>query len=169
MVVEVDAMPGGYVCSASFKGTTGPGDPVKEVAAGQRNIRKLYSKAQRAFYEAHAPEGLGMNDLTVLGPITVLKLKFTPQGLNRRMVAELWTYPDGERILELSTKCAPGEGFQVAARPGRSWPSRASTCTASSRPRPRPHWSSSRATSQKEARWAACSRCSEGSSRAWPC
>ncbi|HET9556299.1 MAG TPA: hypothetical protein VFS70_04110, partial [Actinomycetota bacterium] len=41
MVVEVDAMPGGYVCSASFKGTTGPGDPVKEVAAGQRNIRKL--------------------------------------------------------------------------------------------------------------------------------
>jgi hypothetical protein len=115
MVVEVDAMPGGYVCSASFKGTTGPGDPVKEVAAGQRNIRKLYSKAQRAFYEAHAPEGLGMNDLTVLGPITVLKLRFTPQGLNRRMVAELWTYPDGERILELSTKCPPSQGFQVAA------------------------------------------------------
>ena len=24
-------------------------------------------------------------------------------------------YPDGSRILELSTKCAPAEGFQVAA------------------------------------------------------
>jgi hypothetical protein len=31
------------------------------------------------------------------------------------MVAELWLYPDGERILELSTKCLPSEGFQVAA------------------------------------------------------
>ena len=51
----------------------------------------------------------------VLGPINVLKLKFTPKGLKRRLVAELWLYPDGERILELSTKCAPGEGFQVAA------------------------------------------------------
>jgi hypothetical protein len=28
MVVEVDAMPGGYVCSASFKGSLGPGDAV---------------------------------------------------------------------------------------------------------------------------------------------
>jgi hypothetical protein len=113
MVVEVDAMPGGYVCSASFKGSLGPGDAVKQVAAGDRAIRKLYSKAQRAFYEAHAPDGLDLNDLTVLGPINVLKLKFTPKGFNRRMVAELWLYPDGERILELSTKCAPSEGFQV--------------------------------------------------------
>jgi hypothetical protein len=115
MVVEVDAMPGGYVCSASFKGAIGPGDAVKRVAAGDRAIRKLYSKQQRAFYAAHAPEGLSMDDLKVLGPINVLKLKFTPQGFNRRMVAELWLYPDGERILELSTKCGPTEGFQVAA------------------------------------------------------
>jgi len=115
MVVEVDAMPGGYVCSASFKGAIGPGDAVMQVAAGDRAIRKLYSKQQRAFYAAHAPEGLAMDDLSVLGPINVLKLKFTPEGFNRRMVAELWLYPDGERILELSTKCGPAEGFQVAA------------------------------------------------------
>ena len=31
------------------------------------------------------------------------------------MVVELWLYPDGTRILELSTKCAPPEAFQVAA------------------------------------------------------
>jgi hypothetical protein len=30
-------------------------------------------------------------------------------------VAELWLYPDGSRILELSTKCAPAEAFDVAA------------------------------------------------------
>jgi hypothetical protein len=115
MVVEVDAMPGGYVCSASFKGSLGPGDAVRQVAAGDRAIRKLYSKEQRAFYAAHAPEGLGLDDLSVLGPINVLKLKFSPKGFSRRLVAELWLYPDGERILELSTKCAPNEGFQVAA------------------------------------------------------
>ena len=108
-------MPGGYVCSASFKGSLGPGGAVKQVATGDRAIRKLYSKEQRAFYATHAPEGLGLDDLSVLGPINVLKLKFTPKGFSRRLVAELWLYPDGERILELSTKCTPGETFQVAA------------------------------------------------------
>jgi len=97
MVVEVDAMPGGYVCSASFKGALAS-PQVRQVAAGARAIRKLYSKEQRAFYAAHAPDGLGLDDLTVLGPINVLKLKFTPEGYRRRLVAELWLYPDGERI-----------------------------------------------------------------------
>ena len=114
LVVEVDAMPGGYVCSASFKGTLGTTD-VNDVAAGKRAIRKLYSKEQRAFFTAHAPDGIGLDDLSVLGPITVLKLKFSPEGYGRRLVAELWFYPDGSRILELSTKCAPTQGFQVAA------------------------------------------------------
>ena len=45
----------------------------------------------------------------------MLKLKFEPEGFERRLVAELWMYPDNSRVLELSTKCAPGEAFQVAA------------------------------------------------------
>ena len=114
MVVEVDAMPGGYVCSASLKGTLGTTD-VKEAAVGRRAIRKLFSKEQRAFFGAHAPDGVGLDDLSVLGPITVLKLRFSPEGYGRRLVAELWFYPDGSRILELSTKCAPNRAFQVAA------------------------------------------------------
>jgi hypothetical protein len=114
MFVEVDAMPGGFVCSASMKGRLGDTD-VKRVAAGERAIRKLFTKEQRAFYAAHAPEGLGLDDLSLLGPIFVLKLNFRPQGFPRKMVAEMWLYPDGERILELSTKCRPAEMFQVAA------------------------------------------------------
>jgi hypothetical protein len=51
----------------------------------------------------------------VLGPINVLKLKFSPAGYDRRLVAELWLYPNNTRILELSTKCGPAEAFQVAA------------------------------------------------------
>jgi hypothetical protein len=30
-------------------------------------------------------------------------------------VVEVWVYPDGSRLLELSTKCRPDEAFQVAA------------------------------------------------------
>ena len=84
------------------------------MAAGDRPIRRLFSKEQRAFYAAHAPEGVGLDDLSILGPINLMKLKFSPRELGRRMVAELWLYPDGSRILELSTKCAPTEAFQVA-------------------------------------------------------
>jgi hypothetical protein len=112
--VEVDAMPGGFVCSASMKGKSNA-DAVRQVALGQASIGSLFSKEQKAFYREHAPEGLSMNDLATLGPINILKLKFDPAGFERRMVAELWLYPDGSRILELSTKCAPGEAFQVAA------------------------------------------------------
>ena len=114
LVVEVDAMPGGYVCSASLKGTPGAGG-VKAVAAGDRPIRKLFSKEQQAFFATHAPEGIGLDDLSILGPINLMKLKFSPRGYRRRLVAELWLYPDGARILELSTKCAPTEAFGVAA------------------------------------------------------
>jgi hypothetical protein len=112
--VEVDAMPGGFVCSASMKATLGPG-AVKEVVAGQKPWRKLFSKEQRAFYAQHAPEGVALDKLALLGPIFVLKLKFSPKELGRRMVAEMWLYPDGSRVSELSTKCEPEEAFQVAA------------------------------------------------------
>jgi hypothetical protein len=51
----------------------------------------------------------------VLGPIFVLKTKLTPPELDRRLVAEMWLYPDGTRILELSAKCDPIDTFRVAA------------------------------------------------------
>jgi hypothetical protein len=112
--VEVDAMPGGFVCSGSYKGAL-PHGQVRAVLRGEQPIRKLFSKEQRAFYAEHAPEGVKLDDLTILGPINVLKLKYTPEGYKRRLVAELWLYPDGSRILELSTKCLPAEALDVAA------------------------------------------------------
>jgi hypothetical protein len=112
--VEVDAMPGGFVCSASMKGER-PDEVVKDVMHGRATVRTALTKEQRAFYKANAPEGLELDDLAFLGPITLLKLKFTPEGFDRRLVAELWNYPDGSRLLELSTKCAPTDAFLVAA------------------------------------------------------
>jgi hypothetical protein len=114
MFVELDAMPGGYVCSASMKARLDNAIDVKRRIEGKRATRKLFSKPQRAFYEAHAPEGLALDDLTLLGPILVLKLNTTPPDFRRKLVAELWLYPDGSRILELSTKCKPSQMWQVA-------------------------------------------------------
>jgi hypothetical protein len=114
MVVELDAMPGGYVCSATMKGRLPKGADVNEAILGSLPIHKLFSKAQRSFFESHS-EGIGLDDLSVLGPIFVLKLKFNPEDAPRKFVAEVWLYPDGTRILELSTKCDPRDMFQVAA------------------------------------------------------
>jgi hypothetical protein len=118
--VEVDVLPGGFVCSASFKGRT-TGQEVRDTVAGGLPLHGLFSKDQRAFYGEHAPNGLELDSLVTLGPTYILKNAFTiPEGADaptvlRRLVAELWLYPDGSRILELSTKCAPTQAFQVAA------------------------------------------------------
>jgi hypothetical protein len=112
--VEVDAMPGAFVCSGTMKHTMGP-DAVKPAVAGERPVRKLFSKEQRAFYASHAPDGIELDDLAVLGPIFVLKLKFSPKAFGRKLVAEFWLYPDDSRLLELSTKCPPDDTFTAAA------------------------------------------------------
>jgi hypothetical protein len=112
--VEVDAMPGAFVCSGSMKGRPDAG-LVARVAAGEEPVRRLLSKEQRAFFAAHAPDGVALDDLKMLGPVLVLKLRYTPEAFGRRLVAELWLFPDGSRVLELSTKCAPADAFRAAA------------------------------------------------------
>ena len=111
--VEVDAMPGGaYVCSGSMKREMAP-TTVKDAVAGRLPLHKVFSKEQRALYAAHAPDGLELDDLAVLGPILVLKVKFAAKDYDRKLVAEMWLYPDNSILVELSTKCAPSEALQV--------------------------------------------------------
>jgi hypothetical protein len=112
--VEVDALPGGFVCSATLKGALGAND-VRKAVAGERPLRKLFSKEQRAFFASHVEDGITLDDLSVLGPIFVLKLRFTADELGRPLVAEMWIYPDGSRVLELSTRATTSDAFQVAA------------------------------------------------------
>jgi len=112
-VVEVDAMPGGYVCSGTLKGQL-PSDAVLRSVSGEKRLSKLFSKEQGKFFAAHAPDGLTIDDLSVLGPVFVLKLKLSPGVLSRRTVVEMWLYPDGSRILELSAKCSPDQALTVA-------------------------------------------------------
>ena len=112
--VEVDAMPGGYVCSGTLKSAVKEGCVVEHIH-GERPLRKVFSKEQRAFFTERAPSGVTFDDLVILGPIFVLKLKFSPDELSRRLVTEMWLYPDGSRILELSTRCTTTDAFEAAA------------------------------------------------------
>lgn len=110
---EIDAVPGGFVCSGSFKGRC-TAQEVLEVVEGKAPLDRLFSKEQRAFYRAHAPKGLPLGSLATFGPTFVLKTRQWVKQLNRRVVVEMWLFPDGSRNLEISTKCEPSEAFQVA-------------------------------------------------------
>ncbi|HET8786737.1 MAG TPA: hypothetical protein VFM38_13945 [Candidatus Limnocylindrales bacterium] len=113
--VELDVLPGGIgVVSGSFKGVT-TGAKIRQAVDGSRPISKLFSKEQRAFFTEHAPAGIDLDRLVALGPTFILKSVFKPAEFGRRIVAELWLYQDGSRILEISTKSLPAEAFQVAA------------------------------------------------------
>ena len=79
-------------------------------------LRKLFSKEQRAYYDAHAPAGIPMDKLVVLGPTFLLKAKHQPKNFDRPITIEMWLYPDGSRILEVSTKCLPKEAFEFGAK-----------------------------------------------------
>jgi hypothetical protein len=112
--IETDVTSNGFVCSASLKGQT-TAKAVRRVMIGQDGIKGLFSKKQKAFFRANAPEGAKLNDLVVLGPVFVLKLMTIPEGFDHRLVAEMWRYPDDSRILELSTKSMPDEALELAA------------------------------------------------------
>ena len=88
---------------------------IRKVLHGAAKIGSLFEPTQKQFFQAYAPDGVRFRDLKPLGPITILKLKFRPSDYDRRIVAELWFFPDGSRILELSTKTAPKDMFSVGA------------------------------------------------------
>ena len=117
--VEVDVLPGGYVCSASYKGRA-TGQEVRDAVRGGIPLRKLYSKEQRAFYREHAPEGIDLDSLVPLGPTFILKTKFIADSDPKSMLGP----PDRRGDVALPGRVAhpgaldavpPGDAFQVSA------------------------------------------------------
>lgn len=115
LVVEVDGMPGHYVCSAALRARLGA-DDVGRVMLQRRAPYRLFTRAQTRLLVARLPAGTALDDLVMFGPVDARRVKMHPEGLGRRMLVERWTYPDGSRLLELSTRCAPAEALQVSAR-----------------------------------------------------
>ena len=120
--VEVDVLPGGFVCSGVVQGPRRHGRR-RGRRARELPLRQLYSKSQRAFYREHAPEGLTLDSLVPLGPTFLLKGKFPVQmgrkrDLPRILVAEMWLYPDGSRILGSRPAAGPTRHSRSRAQPG---------------------------------------------------
>jgi hypothetical protein len=115
LFVEVDAMPGRFVCTGAMRQRLGKRDVERTMTEG-RPLRTLFSKQQLSLLAAHAPGKVGVDDLTVFGPVDVRRAKIVPGGLDRVLTVERWTYPDGSSILELSTRCAAGAAVPVTAR-----------------------------------------------------
>ena len=137
--VEVDVLPGGYVCSASFKGRS-DGAQIWDAVRGGRPLRKLFSKPQRAFFQQHAPTASTRRapparaDVLPEGQVRRPTGRGGPTAI-RPIVVEMWLYPDGSRILELSTKCAPPRPSTSRPKRARTLPGAGSCSPASSRPR----------------------------------
>ena len=111
--VEIDASPAGFTSSCSLTSKVSD-KAVKALIAGERDLTDLLDDTQRDLLAERIPGDVDIEDLRVLGPVHLLKCKFSPEGFSRAMTAELWLLPTG-RILELSTKCQPHEAFQAAA------------------------------------------------------
>jgi hypothetical protein len=114
-VVEVDGMPGSYVCSGALKARLGVHD-VERAMARRRPLRALFSRPQLRLLAAHLPSQAGIDDLAILGPVDARRRKLAPDGLDRTLLVEQWTFPDDSRILELSTRCPPDATLRVAAQ-----------------------------------------------------
>jgi hypothetical protein len=113
-VLDVDGMPGGYVCSGALKAQLGS-DDVARATAGLRPLKSLFSKPQRALLSAHAPAGVDLGDLALLGPIEVRRRKLPADRVGVPLTVERWTFPDGSQIHELSTRCTADRALEVAA------------------------------------------------------
>jgi hypothetical protein len=112
--IEIDASPVGYTCSCSVTAEVSD-KKVKELLIGTRELADLLTDTQRGLLNERLPEDVSISDLRVLGPVHLLKAKFSPEGFARPMVAEVWLLPGGGQILELSTKVPPHEAFYAAA------------------------------------------------------
>jgi hypothetical protein len=110
--IEMDVTRGSYVVSASLNGTR-PNEAIPQTLHGERPLRRLFTREQRAFFEGLESVGPGWEDLVPLGPVIVVLVKLTPRGLKRRLTLEEWHYPGETPIVEISTKATPHHAFEV--------------------------------------------------------
>jgi hypothetical protein len=114
-VLEVDGMPGSFVCSGALKAHLAVHD-VERTMAQRRPLHALFSEPQLSLLASHLPPQVGIDDLTIAGPVDARRRKLVLPGFDRPLLAERWSYPDGSRILELSTRCPPEATLRVAAQ-----------------------------------------------------
>lgn len=122
--VELDALPGAVWCATSLRCRVRP-SVIRGAVRGHTPVVDLLSAGQRTLLDQHGDDALAtsagcveVDDLVVAGPITVIRAAVMLPDPAPRAVLEEWVYPDGTRLVELSTKCRPSEAFRTATRLG---------------------------------------------------
>ena len=73
----------------------------------------IFSADQQAFLARLAEDPALVAEIRPFGPASVRRFRGQAAGLPR-VAVESWTYPDGYRLVELSTKCAPRRAHHTA-------------------------------------------------------
>ena len=89
---------------------------LQETLGGQRKVQALFSKRQRALLRECGAAKIAWPSLQAHGPVSVLLIRGAAQRLDLRVVVELWRYPDGSSIVEVSTKVPPSDLAHASAR-----------------------------------------------------
>lgn len=107
--IELDVVGGTQVRSAKLDGEPDRGE-IEEVAAKQRPVASLFSGKQEQLIADHAPDGISLHELEVLGPVDARKWDLdNPEGFPYTLSVEEWSLPDATRFIELSFKVSADE------------------------------------------------------------
>ncbi len=112
--IEADATGSKVVQSASLSHPQKRGE-IEAVAAGDRELARLFSQAQERLLAEFAPTPVDLTRLKVLGAITALRWNIDAKEIDGDITAEEWRLPNGEDLLELSIK-ADGDKAKEAQR-----------------------------------------------------
>ena len=63
---------------------------------GRAPLEPLFSREQRAFYDAHAPADIKMDALVPLGPTFLLRIKHQPKAFDRRITVHVRLVPKAD-------------------------------------------------------------------------
>ena len=99
----------------TLKGALRPTDVRAALAGELADPQAVLQGAARVLHRARAGRASGSTTSRSSARSSCSSCAWTPAELERRLVAEMWLYPDGSRVLELSTRCGTDEAFQVAA------------------------------------------------------
>lgn len=111
--LEADVLPDRVYWSTSLKRRLRPRD-LDAVERRRKAPVTLFSREQHALLRCAAAD-LDLDELECFGPVVAVRRRVRRIPAADVIWIETWTYPDGSRIAEVSTKCWPERALAVAA------------------------------------------------------
>lgn len=113
--VEVDVTPDSFICSGALKRRLSR-DAVERAVEDRSRLRSLFSEQQIALLDSRLSGRVAIDDLDALGPVEVHRTRPRDGEPGRGLELQEWMYPDGSRLLEVSTRCTAEDLLQTAVR-----------------------------------------------------